>query len=192
MFKKPALTVYTIGHSTRTVDELIELLKAFQVTLVIDVRTVPHSRHNPQFNKETLPYTLKRNEIKYTHIPGIGGLRRPIKDSANLALKNTGFQGYADFMQTKDFTENLLSVIGLARENTVALMCSEAMPSRCHRNLIADALVIRHIKVEHILGVDSCISHHLNELAQVEGTKITYPLYSKETPQRMLSDFASK
>jgi uncharacterized protein (DUF488 family) len=174
------------------VDEFVELLKAFQVNLVIDVRTVPHSKHNPQFNKETLPYTLKRSDIKYTHIPAIGGLRRPSRDSVNLALNNTGFQGYADFMQTKDFTENLLSIIGLARENTVALMCSEAMPSRCHRNLIADALVIRHIKVEHILGVDSSFSHHLNELAQVEGTKITYPLYSKETPQRSLSDFASK
>jgi uncharacterized protein (DUF488 family) len=190
--KDSALTVYTIGHSTRTIEEFVELLRSYQISLVVDVRTVPRSRHNPQFNKETLPATLKRYDIKYVHMPGIGGLRRPSKDSVNLAWKNSSFQGYADFMQTKEFTENLLGIIALARENTLALMCAEALPWRCHRNLISDALVVRHIKVEHIIGVNSCISHHLSEMAHVEGTKITYPLFSKETPQRTLGDFASQ
>jgi uncharacterized protein (DUF488 family) len=192
MSKESEVTVYTIGHSTRTTEEFIELLKAFLINMVVDVRTVPRSRHNPQFNKETLPNTLKSHEIKYIHMPEIGGLRRPTRDSVNLALENNGFRGYADFMQTKEFTENLLGIIGLTRMNTLALMCAEALPWRCHRNLISDALAVRHIKVEHIIGVDSCISHHISELAHVEGTKITYPLFSKQTPQRKLGDFGSQ
>jgi uncharacterized protein (DUF488 family) len=169
----------------------VEILKAFQINMVVDVRTVPRSRHNPQFNKDTLPNTLKHSEIKYIHMPGIGGLRRPAKDSVNLAWRNSSFQGYADFMQTKEFTENLLGIVGLARENCLALMCAEALPWRCHRNLISDALVVRNIKVEHIIGLSSCISHHISELAHVEGTKITYPLFTKESPQRTLGDFGN-
>jgi uncharacterized protein (DUF488 family) len=189
--EKQELTVFTIGHSTRTLEEFVELLKAYGVTLVVDVRTVPRSRHNPQFNKETLPNTLKQEGVKYIHMAGIGGLRRPTRDSVNLAWKNISFRGYADFMQTKDFTENLLKLIALARENCLAVMCAEALPWRCHRNLISDALVVRRIRVEHIISKTSTISHQLNELAHVEGTKITYPLFSKETPQRSLADFGS-
>jgi uncharacterized protein (DUF488 family) len=182
------LKVFTIGHSTRTIDEFVELLKTYSVNLVVDVRTVPHSRHNPQFNKEALPNTLKPN-VKYIHMPEIGGLRRPKPNSVNLAWENSGFRGYADFMQTKEFTENLLKIIVLARLNCLALMCAEALPWRCHRNLISDALVVRHIRVEHIIGQNSLISHQLNELAHAEGNNITYPLYAKETPQRTLGDF---
>lgn len=189
--EKQELTVFTIGHSTRTLEEFVELLKAYGVTLVVDVRTVPRSRHNPQFNKETLPNTLKQEGVKYIHMAGIGGLRRPTRDSVNLAWKNISFRGYADFMQTKDFTENLLKLIALARENCLAVMCAEALPWRCHRNLISDALVVRRIRVEHIISKTSTIGHQLNELAHVEGTKITYPLFSKETPQRSLADFGS-
>lgn len=189
--EKQELTVFTIGHSTRTLNEFLELLKAYGVSLVLDVRTVPRSRHNPQFNKETLPNTLKQEGVKYIHMAGIGGLRRPTRDSVNLAWKNISFRGYADFMQTKDFTENLLKLIALARENCLAVMCAEALPWRCHRNLISDALVVRRIRVEHIISKSSTISHQLNELAHVEGTKITYPLFSKETPQRSLADFGS-
>ncbi len=189
--EKQELTVFTIGHSTRTLNEFLELLKAYGVSLVLDVRTVPRSRHNPQFNKETLPNTLKQEGVKYIHMAGIGGLRRPTRDSVNLAWKNISFRGYADFMQTKDFTENLLKLIALARENCLAVMCAEALPWRCHRNLISDALVVRRIRVEHIISKTSTISHQLNELAHVEGTKITYPLFSKETPQRSLADFGS-
>ncbi len=192
MAKESGLTVFTIGHSTRTLDEFIGLLKTYAVSLVVDVRTVPRSRHNPQFNKETLPASLKPSGIKYIHMPEIGGLRRPKHDSINLAWKNTGFRGYADYMQTKEFTDNLLKIMALARENCLALMCAEALPWRCHRSLISDALVVRHIKVQHIITATSLINHDLSELAQVEGTKITYPLYTKETPQRTLGDFGAE
>jgi uncharacterized protein (DUF488 family) len=189
--KEPQLTIFTIGHSTRTIDEFIELLKTYAVTMIVDVRTVPRSRYNPQFNKETLPNTLKSHIIKYIHMPEIGGLRRPKHDSINLAWKNMGFRGYADYMQTQEFTENLLKITALTRENCLALMCAEALPWRCHRSLISDALVVRHVKVEHIISKTSCLNHELNEMAHVEGNQITYPLFAKETPQRTLGDFGS-
>ena len=192
MAKTQELSVYTIGHSTRTLEEFIEMLKSYGVTLLVDVRTVPRSRHNPQFNKETLPASLKSQGIKYIHMQEIGGLRRPKNDSINLAWKNKSFRGYADFMQTNEFTDNLLKIIALARENCLALMCAEALPWRCHRSLISDALVVRHVKVQHIIGANSCLSHELNAMAQVEGTKITYPLFTKETPQRTLGDFGER
>jgi uncharacterized protein (DUF488 family) len=190
--EKAELTILTIGHSTRTMDEFVELIKAYGITLVVDVRTVARSRHNPQFNKENLPNTLKPYGVKYIHMPDIGGLRHPKKDSVNLAWKNSSFRGYADYMQTKEFTENLLKIIALARENCLAIMCAEALPWRCHRNLISDAFVVRHIKVEHIISKTSTINHQLSETAHVEGTKITYPLFSKEMPQRTLADFGSR
>lgn len=191
MAKDSDLTIFTIGHSTRTLEEFTDLLKLYSISLVVDVRTVPHSRHNPQFNKENLPNSLKLNGVKYIHMPEIGGLRRPKRDSINLAWKDSGFRGYADFMQTKEFTENLLKLIALAREHCLAIMCAEALPWRCHRNLLSDALVVRHVKVKHVLSAESCVSHQLNETAHVDGYTITYPLFSKETPQRTLGDFWS-
>jgi uncharacterized protein (DUF488 family) len=187
--KKPELTILTIGHSTRTLPEFIDMLKVYHVTLVVDVRSVPRSRHNPQFNKENLPNALKFEGVNYVHLPEIGGLRRPKPDSVNTAWQNKSFRGYADYMQTKEFIEQLLDLIAFSRENHVAVMCAEALPWRCHRSLIADALVVRNVKVEHIIGKDSIIRHTLSELAHVEGTKITYPLFTKETPQRSLGDF---
>jgi uncharacterized protein (DUF488 family) len=191
LVKDLGLTVFSIGHSTRTLSEFVELLKAQDVTLIVDVRSVPRSRHNPQFNKETLPATLKQEGIGYIHMPEIGGLRRPKPDSVNMAWRNKSFRGYADYMQTKEFTEQLLHLMALARENRIAIMCAEALPWRCHRSLIADALVVRHIKVEHILSAKSSIKHELTEWAHVEGTKITYPLFTKEKPQKTLGDFGS-
>jgi uncharacterized protein (DUF488 family) len=185
------LTIFTIGHSTRTLAEFIDLVKTYGVTLIVDVRTVPRSKHNPQFNKETLPNSLKHHSIKYIHMPEIGGLRRPKHDSINLFWRNSSFRGYADYMQTKEFTDNLLKIIALARENCLALMCAEALPWRCHRSLVSDALVARHVKLQHIISATSCINHALNEAAHVEGTQITYPLFSKESPQRTLGDFGS-
>jgi uncharacterized protein (DUF488 family) len=184
--------VFTIGHSTRTLEEFVELLKTYSVKLLVDVRTVPRSRHNPQFNKETLPATLKQEGIRYIHMPEIGGLRHPKRNSINLAWENSGFRGYADYMQTQEFTDNLLKIVAMARENCLALMCAEALPWRCHRSLISDALVVRHVKVEHIISKTSTINHQLTEFAHVEGTKITYPLYNKETPQKTLGDFGSE
>jgi uncharacterized protein (DUF488 family) len=189
--KEQGLTVFTIGHSTRTLEEFTQLLKTYGVTVLVDVRTVPRSRHNPQFNKETLPNSLKPSGVKYIYMPEIGGLRRPKRDSVNLAWRNMSFRGYADYMQTKEFTDNLLKIVALARENCLAIMCAEALPWRCHRSLISDALVVRHVKVKHIISAASTITHELNEMAQVEGTKITYPLFAKETPQRTLGDFGA-
>jgi uncharacterized protein (DUF488 family) len=174
------VVVFTIGHSTRTLEEFLQLLEIYGITLLVDVRMVPRSRHNPQFNKETLPISLKH-----------GGLRHPKHESVNLAWKNSGFRGYADYMQTQEFTDSLLKIVALSRENRLALMCAEALPWRCHRSLISDALVVRHIKVEHIIGKDSIINHEINEMAYVEGTRITYPLFTKETPQRTLGDFGT-
>lgn len=179
----------TIGHSTRTLEEFIEMLKVYGVILVVDVRTVPRSRHNPQFNKESLSDYLKSLSIKYIHLPEIGGLRHTTRNSINLALKNASFRGYADYMQTKDFNEALLKVLALARENRLALMCAEALPWKCHRMLISDALVARNVKVLHIISKTDTITHQLNELAQVDGFKVSYPLYTKESPQRKLGDF---
>lgn len=182
-------TVLTIGHSTRTLEEFVKLLEAFGVSLVVDVRSVPRSRHNPQFNKESLPDFLKHYGIRYIHLPDIGGLRHPKPNSVNNAWRNPSFRGYADYMQTQEFIDSLLKIVALAKENRLALMCAEALPWRCHRSLISDALVVRHIRVEHIIGLTSVIKHELSEFALVEGTKITYPLYVKETPQKTLGDF---
>ncbi len=189
MKREPETTVLTVGHSTRELTEFITILKAHDVTLVVDVRTVPRSRHNPQFNKETLPEALKTEGIQYSHMPELGGLRRTSSDSVNKAWRNKSFRGYADYMQTREFTENLLKLMALARENRVAVMCAEALPWRCHRILISDALTVRHIKVEHILDSEHKFNHELSPNALVEGAKITYPLYAKETPQRALTDF---
>jgi len=189
---EPELTIYTIGHSTRTLNEFLDLLNVYSITLLVDVRTIPRSRHNPQFNKETLPVTLKSYGVKYIHMPEIGGLRHPKRDSVNIAWKNMGFRGYADYMQTKEFTDNLLKITALERENCLALMCAEALPWRCHRGLISDALVVRHVKVLHIISKDNTITHELTEFAHVEGNQITYPLFTKETPQRTLGDFISR
>jgi uncharacterized protein (DUF488 family) len=191
MKPEPETTVLTVGHSTRALPEFIGILKAHSVTLVVDVRRFPRSRHNPQFNKETLPIALKTEGIRYIHMPELGGLRRPSRDSANKALRNKGFRGYADYMQTREFTENLLKLMALARENRVAVMCAEALPWHCHRSLLSDALTVKHIKVEHILNSEHKFNHELSPNAVVEGTKITYPLYIKETPQRTLTDFGA-
>ncbi len=184
--------VFSIGHSTRTLEEFVNLLKAYSVNMVVDVRTVPRSRHNPQFNKETLPERLKVEGVKYVHMPELGGLRRPVYNSVNLALENKSFRGYADYMQTKEFSENLLRLLVLLRENCVAIMCAEAVPWRCHRNLLSDALTVRNIKVKHILTESSLTNHELTSFAQVEGTKVTYPLFTKEKKQRTLQDFGTK
>ena len=189
MVNDSMVAVFTVGHSTRTIREFIAMLKAYNVTLIVDVRSVPRSRHNPQFNKETLPGTLKLEGISYVHMPEIGGLRRPKPDSVNTAWRNKSFRGYADFMETKQFKEQLLNLMALARENCVAIMCAEALPWRCHRSLIADALVVRNVNVGHIISEENIIRHELTEWAHVEGTSITYPLFTRETPQKTLGDF---
>jgi len=180
--------VFTIGYSTRSLEEFIELLKIYDITLLSDIRAVPQSRYNPQFNKEALPDNLKRTGIKYLHLPGVGGLRHPKPNSTNRALEGQ-LRGYADYMQTKEFTEQLLKIVVLSQENRLALMCAEALPYKCHRILLSDVLTARHIQVLHIINKENTVTHKINELAQVNGGRVSYPLYTKETPQRTLSDF---
>ena len=170
-----AQTVLTIGHSTRELSDFIHLLQAHGVTKIADVRSVPRSRHNPQFNQDTLPDALQTAGIGYVHLPGLGGLRHAHADSPNLAWRNASFRGYADYMQTDAFAENLEQLIGLAKQGHIALMCAEAVPWRCHRSLIADALTVRGIPVEDIMSPTHRQPHTLTPWARVDGSRITYP-----------------
>lgn len=167
--------VVTIGHSTRTLETFIQLLKAYAVTQIIDVRTVPRSRHNPQFNRDTLPHDLKVTGIAYHHLPGLGGLRRPRPDSINLGWRNASFRGYADYMRTPEFEGHLDELARLAEGKRTALMCAEALPWRCHRSLISDALEVRGIKVAHILGANHLQPHRITPFARRDGKTLTYP-----------------
>jgi uncharacterized protein (DUF488 family) len=169
------VTVFTIGHSTRPIDQFIDWLTAHGVQRLVDVRTIPQSRHNPQFGREQLSASLEQAGMRYTHMPGLGGLRRPRKDSTNTGWRNASFRGYADYMQTREFQENLDRCIELAKQEKVALMCAEAVPWRCHRSLIADAMLARGIDVQEIASATEARPHALTPWARVEGTKITYP-----------------
>lgn len=165
----------TIGHSTRTLDEFVALLQENKVTLLADVRTIPRSRHNPQFNSETLPGSLDEVGIGYVHLPDLGGLRHTVKDSVNMGWRNASFRGYADYMQTTGFEKALTELASLAKTDLVAIMCAEAVPWRCHRSLIADALMVRGVHVADIMGPGKTSEHRLTKFAKVEGTEITYP-----------------
>jgi uncharacterized protein (DUF488 family) len=167
--------VMTIGHSTRPLEEFIHMLQAHGVTRVVDVRTVPRSQHNPQFNKASLPRSLKKVGIGYVHMPGLGGLRDAKRDSISLGWRNQSFRGYADYMQTLEFAENLVELIRLAEEDQIVLMCAEAVPWRCHRSLIADALLVRGIRAEDIMSATRRQVHTLTPFAKVRGNEITYP-----------------
>jgi uncharacterized protein (DUF488 family) len=167
--------IYTIGHSTRTSEDFIELLKQFGIEHLVDVRTVPRSRRNPQFNQENLSQALAAQEIQYTHLPELGGLRKPRLDSINNAWRNASFRGYADYMGTAEFEFGLEKLTGLADSGTVVVMCAEAVPWRCHRSLIGDALLVRGIEVIDIIGPGKSQPHKLTPFAQVEGTFVTYP-----------------
>jgi uncharacterized protein (DUF488 family) len=169
------MLVYTVGHSTRTAEEFLHLLSAHGVTCLLDVRKIPRSGHNPQFGGERLAAALGAAAIEYRHMPGLGGLRRPRPDSINKGWRNTGFRGFADYMQTAEFQEHLDACIDLARRSCVALMCAEAVPWRCHRSLIADALIVRGIEVREISSATSARRRALTPWAHVSGHAITYP-----------------
>lgn len=167
--------VLTIGHSTRTLEDFIGLLRAHAISLVADVRTVPRSRHNPQFDKTALPSSLKKAGVEYIHMPGLGGLRHTRSDSPNTGWRNASFRGFADYMQTLEFKKSLNELIRLARQDRITLMCAEAVPWRCHRSLIADALLVRGIRVEDIMSPTRRQVHTLTPFAKARGTTITYP-----------------
>jgi uncharacterized protein (DUF488 family) len=171
----PSLTVFTIGHSTRTLEVFINLLKAHGVEKLVDVRTIPRSRANPQFNGDTLPKSLRRVGIGYRHLKQLGGLRRASPDSQNLGWRNASFRGFADYMATTEFAQGLEKLLKLAAEKQVAIMCAEAVPWRCHRSLIADALVVRRVGAEHIMSAKRRQPHQLTAFAHVRGKHITYP-----------------
>jgi uncharacterized protein YeaO (DUF488 family) len=179
--------ILTVGHSTRTRQDFIDLLQANGVKQLIDVRTIPRSRHNPQFNRAVLSRALQRTGIGYRHMAGLGGLRHSQRDSINTGWRNKSFRGYADYMQTSKFQIALQRLIAHARQKRVALMCAEAVPWRCHRSLIADALLIRGFPVEEIQSATRRRPHSLTPWIHVEGTRITYPLAPVTTKRRGLA-----
>jgi len=168
-------TIFTIGHSTRSIDELVGLLRPNRIELLVDVRTVPGSRRLPQFNRPALERSLPAAGIRYLHLPELGGLRKPRPDSPNAGWRNSAFRGYADYMQEAGFHKALDRLIALADETTLAVMCAEAVPWRCHRSLIADALLVRGLSVRHIIDAQAPQLHELNPMAVVNGGRITYP-----------------
>jgi uncharacterized protein (DUF488 family) len=171
----PAGCAFTVGHSTRPIDEFITLLTAHGITQLVDVRTVPRSRHNPQFETKALARSLAKAGIGYALAPGLGGFRRTSAESPNGAWRNLSFRGYADHMLTPEFNESLVAVMVLMQTERVALMCAEAVPWRCHRSLIADALLVRgHVACE-INSATRLQPHRLTPFARVEGETITYP-----------------
>jgi uncharacterized protein (DUF488 family) len=169
------LTLFTIGHSTRPVEKFIELLQSNGVRQIIDIRTIPKSRHNPQFNSDVLAASLRAAHIRYAHLKDLGGLRRARRDSVNNAWRNASFRGFADYMQTPDFASALDRAIHLAEARPSALMCAEAVPWRCHRSLVADALSVRGIRVLEIVSTAEPKEHKLTPFARVRGTRISYP-----------------
>jgi uncharacterized protein (DUF488 family) len=167
--------IFTIGHSTRPIEDFITLLAAHEIQLLADVRTVPRSRHNPQFNRDTLPDSLCAAHIDYQHMPDLGGLRHARKDSTNTAWRNLSFRGYADYMETPEFEKALAQLVVESQSRRTAIMCAEAVPWRCHRSLIADALVARGIEVFEMASATRAQPHKMTPFARIEGTKVHYP-----------------
>jgi uncharacterized protein (DUF488 family) len=167
--------IYTIGHSTHPIDKFISMLQSFQIEKLIDVRTIPRSRFNPQFNKDTLAKSLLKEGIEYEQRPGLGGLRKPKKDSINDGWRNDSFRGYADYMQTDEFTAQLNDLIKEAKRKRVVIMCAESVPWRCHRSLIADSLIMKKFEVRDIMGENKDVVHKLNPMAKERDGHIYYP-----------------
>ena len=168
--------IFTVGHSTRSLDELVEMLRAHGVERLVDVRTIPRSRHNPQFNRDTLSKALHNRHLSYRHMKALGGLRHARADSINAGWRNASFRGYADYMQTPAFEDALARLLILAKEKPTAIMCAEAVPWHCHRSLIADALTVRGYPVRDIMSVTSAKPHLVIAMARVHGQQVTYPI----------------
>lgn len=173
MPRQPA--IWTVGHSTRPIDEFIDFLRAHEIRLLVDVRTIPRSRHNPQFNADSLAESLKQAGLRSVHMPTLGGLRKIRKDSINDGWRNASFRGYADYMQTEEFQRALEELMAYGTDMKTAIMCAEAVPWHCHRSLIADALVTYGWKVRHILSQVQADEHRLTPFAVIDGTTVVYP-----------------
>jgi uncharacterized protein (DUF488 family) len=167
--------IFTIGHSTRPIDEFVELLDIYGVAEVVDVRTIPMSGHNPQFNQDDLRQSLKTKHIRYTHLKELGGLRHSKKDSTNLGWRNTSFRGFADYMATPQFADGLEALMTISAKRPTAIMCAEAVPWRCHRSLIADALLKKGWLVRDIMSRTSATTHRLTSFAKVRKGQLVYP-----------------
>jgi uncharacterized protein (DUF488 family) len=171
----PEGAIFTVGHSTLPIERFIALLQTYGIERLMDIRTMPRSRHNPQFNDTALAGSLTVQRIEYVHIPALGGLRHARKDSPNTGWRNAGFRGYADYMQTEAFQDALEALIHMSRQRRIAVMCAELVPWRCHRSLVADALNVRGVPVVEILSESNYRNHQLTPFAQVEGVRIIYP-----------------
>jgi uncharacterized protein (DUF488 family) len=169
------MSIWTIGHSTLSLDAFIRRLNANDIEFLVDIRSIPRSRHNPQFNKETLPEGLAKHRIGYHHVKGLGGLRPVRRDSINTGFRSASFRGYADYMQTEEFSKALQELLDLAAKRRTAIMCAEVLPWRCHRYLVADALVVRGVHVSHIVGDEKNLIHSITPFALVQGIQIEYP-----------------
>jgi len=170
-----SVLILTIRHSTRALGDFLDILRAHSVKRVVDVRAIPRSRHNPQFNQESLYERLKEAATDYVILNQLGGLRHSKADSPNMGWRNSSFRGFADYMQTQEFAKGIDQLVGLAQDRQVAIMCAEVLPWRCHRWLIADALLVREVQVEHIMTIKTRSRHTLTKWAHIEGTQITYP-----------------
>jgi uncharacterized protein (DUF488 family) len=168
--------IMTIGHSTRAIGEFLDTLEAHQIELVADIRTIPKSRRNPQFNSDELRKALGDRGIDYVLLPALGGLRHPRKDSVNTGWRNSSFRGYADYMQTAEFDRGLEELIQLSKDRRTVIMCAETVPWRCHRSLVADALSARGIAVEHIMNKGSHRPHAFTSFVKIQDGKVTYPV----------------
>jgi len=172
------MLIHTIGHSTRSLADFLGLLRAHEVTQIGDVRTVPKSRRHPHFSREALERSLPEAGVAYRHFAALGGLRKPRKDSRNIGWRHEGFRGYADYMETPEFDralDDLLAWADAADPRRSAIMCAEAVWWRCHRQLIADALVARGIETRHIVSTGQAKPHAVTEFARIEGTRVAYP-----------------
>jgi uncharacterized protein (DUF488 family) len=167
--------IYTIGHSNRSLDEFLNMLRGHQIHQLLDVRTAAGSRRNPQFGHAALSRALEVQGINYLRLPELGGFRKPRADSRNTGWRNDSFRGFADYMETTQFEEGLSKLLELAKAGKTSIMCSEAVPWRCHRSLIADALSVRGEEVRHIMSVIKADEHRLTPFAKVDGTEIWYP-----------------
>jgi uncharacterized protein (DUF488 family) len=168
-------TICTIGHSNRSIEDFIALLRQNGIACLLDIRTVPKSRYNPQFGQDELAASLAEAGIEYRYLPGLGGLRRPRQDSPNAGWHNESFRGYADYMQTDEFAANVDGVVELGKATPCALMCAEAVPWRCHRSLVGDALLVRGVQVDDIIDARQRRPHRLTPFARIDGVRITYP-----------------
>lgn len=179
----PKDAIFTLGHSTLPIERFIAMLHSYGIERLVDIRTVARSRHNPQFNEDALAASLTADHIDYVHMRALGGLRHARKDSANTGWRNASFRGYADYMQTPAFQDALETLIQMSCDARLAIMCAEAVPWRCHRSLVADALSVRGRVIVEVLSPSSHRMHTLTPFARVEDARISYPPAPSPSPQ---------